>query len=159
MYDVFLSYSRKDAVVANQIYEALCNGGLYVFFDRQSIRAESFPACIAQGIKDSKVVLFLASQNSVSANYAPDELVFAKNHKPRNAIIIYHIDSYGFPDDIELLFASLNQRDIASDSIEVILDDIKHLLAEGEISRTPRVTKSTSVDTSLRGNFKVPPCF
>ena len=149
MYDVFLSYSRKDAVVANQIYEDLCNDGLVVFFDRQSIRAENFPARIAQGIKDSKVVLFLASQNSVSANYAPDELVFAKNNKPRNAIIIYRIDSYGFPDDIELLFAALNQRDLASDSIEVILDDIKHLLAEGEISRTPRVTKSTSVDTSL----------
>ena len=133
MYDVFLSYSRKDAVVANQIYEDLCNDGLVVFFDRQSIRAENFPARIAQGIKDSKVVLFLASQNSVSANYAPDELVFAKNNKPRNAIIIYRIDSYGFPDDIELLFAALNQRDIAYDSIEVILDDIKHILAEGEI--------------------------
>ncbi|MCH5174556.1 MAG: toll/interleukin-1 receptor domain-containing protein [Prevotellaceae bacterium] len=149
MYDVFLSYSRKDIIVANQIYKELCNDGLNVFFDRQSIGPENFPKRIAQGIKESKAVLFLASHNSTTATYAPDELVFAKNNKPRNAIIIYRIDSCIFPDDIELLFASLNQRDITSDSIEVILDDIKHILAEGEISSTPRVTKSTSIDSSL----------
>lgn len=149
-YDVFISYSRKDAEVANQIYEELCNNELDVFFDRQSIRAESFPSKIAQGIKESKVVLFLASKNSVTANYAPDELVYAKNNKPRNAIIVYRIDSCVFPDDIELLFSSLNHRDINADSFEVVLDDIKQILAEGSISRIPRVTKSTEIDTYFK---------
>ena len=147
MYDVFLSYSRKDADVANQIYEELCSNGLDVFFDRQSIRAENFPSRIAQGIKESKVVLFLASKNSVTANYAPDEIVYAKNNKPRNAIIVYRIDSCAFPDDIELLFSSLNHRDINADSFEVILDDIKQILAEGSISRIPHVTKNTEIDS------------
>ena len=149
MYDVFLSYSRKDEAVANQIYEKLCDNGLDVFFDRQSIRAESFPGKIAQGIKESKVILFLASENSVTANYAPDELVYAKNHKSRDSIIVYRIDSYTFPDDIELLLSSLNHRDVANDPFEVLLDDILHILAQGSISRIPRVTKRTTIDASF----------
>lgn len=147
MYDVFISYSRKDEIVANQIYEELCDNGLVVFFDRQSIRAESFPSRIAQGIKESKVVLFLASQNSVTANYAPDELVYAKNHKSRDSIIVYRLDSCPFPDEIELLLSSLNHRNMANDPFEVILDDILQILAQGSISRIPQVTKKTDRDS------------
>ena len=147
MYDVFLSYSRADGQIADHIYEELTDYGLNVFFDRFSIGSGSFPERIAQGIKESKVILFLASRNSVAANYAPDELVFAKNNKPRNSIIVYRIDSSVFPDDIELLLSSLNHRNIENDPIKVVLDDILQILAQGSISRTPRVTKSIDIDS------------
>ena len=130
MYDVFLSYSRADGQIADHIYEELTDYGLNVFFDRFSIGSGSFPERIAQGIKESKVILFLASRNSVAANYAPDELVFAKNNKPRNSIIVYRIDSSVFPDDIELLLSSLNHRNIENDPIKVVLDDILQILAQ-----------------------------
>ena len=84
--------------------------------------------------------------NSVTSNYAPDEIVFAKNNKSRNSIIIYKIDSFTFPKDIELLFSSLNQRDAASNSLNVLLDDVLQILAQGKISRIPRVSKNTNID-------------
>mgnify|MGYP000003473626 CR=1 FL=1 len=150
MFDVFISYSRADSYIADEIYKGLIGKGLNVFYDKESIRTESFPSKIAQGIKESKIVLFLASATSVASNYAPDELVYAKNNKPRNSIIVYKIDSCSFPDDIELLFASLNQRTASSDSIEVLFDDILELLAQGEISRVPRVSKSSSIDKQFQ---------
>lgn len=149
MYDVFLSYSRADLDIANHIYEKLSKRGLSVFFDKVSINSESFPKKIASGIKDSKIFLFLASRNSVASNYAPDELTYAKNNKPRNSIIVYRIDTCVFPDDIEFLISSLNHRDAMSDSVEVILDDILQLLAQGRISRIPQVTKSVKIDNSI----------
>lgn len=149
MYDVFLSYSRTDTIIADQIYMKLSEKGLDVFYDKQSIGAESFPKKIAQGIKESKVILFLASWNSVTAKYAPDELAYAKNHKSRNSIIVYRIDSCSLPDDIELLLSSLNYRDAAVDSIDVILDDVLQILSQGSISSIPHVTKSTNVDKSF----------
>ena len=149
MYDVFLSYSRADSEIANHIYRRLSKSGLSVFFDKVSIKSESFPPKIASGIKDSKIFLFLASHNSIASNYAPDELVYAKNNKPRNSIIIYRIDTCVFPDDIEFLISSLNYRDASIDSVEVILDDIMQLLAQGSISRIPKITKSVRIDSAI----------
>lgn len=153
MYDVFISYSRVDSSIAQYIFNGLTDKGLNVFFDIESIRSESFASKIATGIKESKIILFIASHNSVTSNYAPDELVFAKNNKPRNAIIVYRVDSSSFPDDIELLFSSLNQRTMESDSIEILIDDILYLLAQGEISRTPRVSKNTNIDQTFKNLF------
>lgn len=153
MYDVFISYSRIDSSIAQAIYNGLTDKGLNVFFDMESIRSESFPAKIAKGIKESKIILFIASRNSVTSNYAPDEFVFAKNNKSRNAIIVYRIDNCRFPDDIELLFSSLNQRYLESDSIEILFDDILHSLAQGEISSYPRVSKNTNIDTYFRNLY------
>ena len=59
MFDVFISYSRADSYIADEIYKGLIGKGLNVFYDKESIRTESFPSKIAQGIKESKIVLFL----------------------------------------------------------------------------------------------------
>lgn len=149
-FDVFISYSRADDRIADYIFRALSEIGLKVFYDKSSISSESFPKRLSEGILCSKVLLFLASANSVSANYAPDELVFAKNNKPRNSIIVYRIDSCRFPSDIELLLSSLNHRDSSSDSIHVIIDDIYQILAKGEISNFPKVSKSTDEDENFK---------
>lgn len=145
-YDIFISYSRADSEVASRIYEALTNAGFSVFFDRTSITSEEFPLAIANGILNAKIVLFLASQNSVTARYAAREIVFANEKKARNALIVYKIAPCNFPPDIELLLSSLNQRDSAYDSIAVLIDDCSQLLAEGEISNLPKVSKSQESD-------------
>ena len=49
--------------------------------------------------------------------------------------------------------SSINQRDAASDSLEVILDDILYLLSQENISNIPRVTKRTSVDAPFKELF------
>ena len=61
MYDVFISYSRIDSSIAQAIYNGLTDKGLNVFFDMESIRSESFPAKIAKGIKESKIILFISA--------------------------------------------------------------------------------------------------
>ena len=61
MYDVFISYSRKDTNVANRICKAFDDAGITYFIDRQGIGgAYEFPAVLAEAIMSSKIFLYLA---------------------------------------------------------------------------------------------------
>ena len=64
-YDVFISYSRKDTPIADQICAAFDRAGISYFIDRQGIGGGfEFPVVLAEAILESQVILFLASVNS-----------------------------------------------------------------------------------------------
>ncbi|ALH79123.1 toll/interleukin-1 receptor domain-containing protein [Sphingopyxis macrogoltabida] len=57
-YDIFISYSRADAVKASQIRDLLTARGHHVFFDAEGIDAGAeFPDVIDRAVKGAKVVL------------------------------------------------------------------------------------------------------
>ena len=64
-YDVFISYSRKDSEVTDQIYECLEDNNISAFIDREGISGgEEFSPVIAEHIKESILFLFIGSKNS-----------------------------------------------------------------------------------------------
>ena len=128
-YDVFISYSRKDKKIAKKVHNTLKDANLRVFIDDKDIPATDFPAVLADAILSSKLFLLLASENYYYANFSPDELAFAKTHKPRGCIYCYLIDDAIIPKDYDLLTAAINRRNINLVPIgQELVDDVKKLL-------------------------------
>ena len=97
-YDVFISYSRKDAAVADQIAKAFDAAGISYFMDRQEMEGGLESSKVhATAIKESTVFLFLASKNSYESKYTLNEVVYAFNKKENPQIIPYIIDGSTLP--------------------------------------------------------------
>lgn len=145
-YDVFISYSRKDTAVAEQICAAFDSAGISYFIDKQDIGGGfEFPVVIAKAIIESKVMLFLASNNSYDSKFTNAELTFAFNEKPKNSILPYIIDGSTMPPALRFVFSSINWRTIESHPVETTLvNDILVLLGRSRqaapVAPTPAKT-------------------
>ena len=74
-YDVFISYSRKDAERVREIVEHLSNFDLKIWFDRQSIlHGVRIRDTILAGIRASSVVIVFISQHSLVSRWVLNEL-------------------------------------------------------------------------------------
>lgn len=129
-YDVFISYSRKDTVIAEKICKALDEAAITYFIDRQGIAGGlEFPKVIANAILDSRLFLFLASNNSYMSKFTNSEITFAFNKKPKESIIPYIIDDSHLPVHLEFVFSSINFRTLKDHPItSTLIEDIKRLL-------------------------------
>ena len=145
-YDVFISYSRKDTAVAEQICAAFDSAGISYFIDKQDIGGGfEFPVVIAKAIIESQVMLFLASNNSYDSKFTNAELTFAFNEKPKNSILPYIIDGSTMPPALRFVFSSINWRTIESHPVETTLvNDILVLLGRSRqaapVAPTPAKT-------------------
>ena len=88
---------------------------------------------LANAILDSKIVLYLASENSYKSKFTNSELIFAFNEKPKNSILPYIIDGSNIPPLLRFVFSSINWRTKETHPIEtVLLKDILLLLGKSE---------------------------
>lgn len=128
--EVFISYSRKDTEIANQICEAFDNAGITYFIDRQGIGGGmEFPEVLAEAIMNCKIMLFVASRNSYASKFTNNEVTYAFNKKPKGTIIPYIIDDSTLPPSLEFIFSSINIRTIKEHPVNTILvKDICSLL-------------------------------
>lgn len=81
IYDVFISYSRKDlkqvVAIRDEIKEKL---GAESWIDIKGIESgEQFVNVIIQAIDGAKVVLFMISESSMRSEYTKKEIMYAKN--------------------------------------------------------------------------------
>ncbi len=95
--DVFISYSRKQDVLARHLKESLEEEGLDVWFDERSIPyGEDFIQEIEAGIDASVAVAFLASRDSVISRYCRLELNLAL--KKDRKVIVLMVEDDAFED-------------------------------------------------------------
>ena len=110
-YDVFISYSRKDTVIADKICAAFDRNNISYFIDRQGIAGGmELPERLAQAIVDSEIFLLLASENAYQSMFTRREIVFASNKKNGKNLLPYIIDNSSLLLDIEFVFSSINWR-------------------------------------------------
>lgn len=123
-YDVFISYSRLDTKIADRICEAFDAAGITYFIDRQGLSAGmEFPKVLAEAIENSKLFLFLASQNSYKSKFTDSEITYAFNIKEKGNIIPYIIDGSTLPKHLQFVFSSINWRvRHSNDDIEICKD-------------------------------------
>ena len=136
-YDVFISYSRKDTVIADRICAAFDEAGITYFIDRQGIvGGMEFPKILAPAIKESEVFLLLASENAYQSPFTTREILYAFNKKRGEKMLPYIIDGSVLPDDVEFVFSSTNWRTMHEHPIDpVLVDDVLHLLGRQRRTR------------------------
>jgi len=135
VYDVFISYSRRDSKIAEEICSALSSAGLTFFIDKEGIEAgQNFPQVLAEAVDSSTVFLFLASQNSFQSRFTRGEVTYAFNHKHSGTIIPYIIDgSESMPSDLELMLGNFNWRRKESCPVKTgLIEDIRKAIAHPE---------------------------
>ncbi len=112
-YDVFISYSRQDMVIANQLCQALDRAGISYWIDRNIHGSANFLAEITRYIRDCKVVVFVASSHSAASAWTQREILFSL--KRNKHIIPYRIGDFRFEDNDELDFVFTNMQWIESE--------------------------------------------
>jgi hypothetical protein len=144
-YDVFISYSWNDIDIAKEIYDAIDNAGLRCCFDKETFHGGAdFPKITASNICNSDIFLFLGSKSSFTSGWAPDEVAFAKSHKPRGKLLYYSIDNNTMPDWMDLAFAAINRRNIFEHSFKsVLVEDIRKMLGDSSGMAIDASTRST----------------
>jgi hypothetical protein len=154
LYDVFISYSRKDRVIAERIYTALRDAGVDAFMDVVNIHGgQDFLKAVSHNILTSKVFLSLVSNNYYSSNFALDELSFAKSHKRRESIYIYNIDGSELPFEYDFATAAINRKSIDVTPIEKVVDDIKLLLENKKIIQESLSANSIDIKINTASFF------
>ena len=106
-YDVFISYARKDSVIADEICQAFDRVGVTYFIDRKGMGGTAnYVTKIAEEIDNSKAMLLLASANSYKSKYVSIELHYAFNHDV--VVLPYALDETPVPKDFEILLIHAN---------------------------------------------------
>ena len=149
-YDIFISYSRKDTAIADQICAALDSVGITYFIDRQGIGGGfEFPAVLAENIVNSRIFLLLASKNSYESKFTRSEIIFAFNKKPKNAILPYIIDNSTLPMDLEFVFAGINWRNMTDHPIDpTLVDDLLKMLGREREKKVVEDAEVTNIQQS-----------
>lgn len=162
-YDVFISYSRVDQQIADEICKSFDETGITYWIDRGGITSgEAFHAAIVRAISDSKVTLFISSVNSNMSEYTIKEIVIA--FKRKKHIIPFCIDEEPFADKLEFYLCDLDQlacymgKEFA---IQKLVGDLCKLLgkfAQNEKSPAPAIkTLQNSVANTPQCFLKIRP--
>ena len=115
-YDIFISYSRKDSVIADEICKAFDRVGITYFIDRKGMGGTAnYVTKIAEEIDNSKAMLLLASANSYKSKYVSIELHYAFNHDV--VVLPYALDETPVPKDFEILLIHANWHYFSEDPI------------------------------------------
>ena len=139
-YDVFISYSRKDSAIADEICKAFDQVGITYFIDREEIKIEKdYIEKIANGIDNSKIVLFLASTTSYTSKYVNIELQYAFDKEV--LILPYQIDNAAITKKYQMLLSSvnwynINEHPINPTLIETIAEHVGKEIDFDEINKS-----------------------
>ncbi len=117
MYDVFISYSRKDYVddnkkiipgnVVSKVKDLLTANGISFWFDEEGVYSgDEFAPVIARNIKEARIFLFISSKNSNKSDWTSSEIAVAHAYKKK--IIPFRCDDSVYNDSVILYIAKLD---------------------------------------------------
>lgn len=129
-YDIFISYSRKDSAVVDKICSALDKYKLSYFRDTEGIAVgHNFPEILADAICQSRIMLYVASENSYKSRFTAKEIAFA--YAKEMMVIPYVIDNSSMPPRISFMFSDVNIKYMKDTPIDPdFIDDLCDLLGK-----------------------------
>lgn len=136
IYDVFISYSRKDKKMVDMFVDRLTTEGFTVWIDKDGIESgDAFKHVIVNAIEQSKVVVFFSSEASNSSTWTSKEIgVAIYENKP---IIPVRLDNAKYNSEIKFDLINLDYIDVrgGSSSEEVygrLIRTLRHRCGKSE---------------------------
>ncbi len=123
LYDVFISYSRKDIDEAERLCQELDAAGVKYWIDRNIHGSANFLSEITKNIRQCKVVIFIASNNSANSEWTQKEILYAL--KRQKKIIPFRIGEFSFDtnDELDFVFSNVqwleNREHVVRDACEL----------------------------------------
>lgn len=129
-YDVFISYSRKDQIIVDEICKLFDDNSISYWLDTNKIHFGSeFMADIVDAIEESTITLFISSSSSNKSIYTAKEVALAFN--AGKYIIPYKIDNSSFNKNLRFVMTNLNCIEAVpytTQKAKKLVSDIKSLL-------------------------------
>lgn len=103
-YDVFLSFTSSDAVIARQVWKTLSDSGLRVFWSDENLKknvGESFFTAIEAALTQSKYFVLLCTKDSMNSNWVREEYeiffsqIYIPSNRKRKLLILESTDCSG----------------------------------------------------------------
>lgn len=118
--DIFISYSRHDTNVVNEIVAMLEQEGYSVWIDRDGIESgEDFKRVILKAIKESEVILFFSSEHSNVSDWTAKEIGVAVKY--RKHTIPIKLDDSNFNEAVEFDLIYLDYIDYSKPTIRPVM--------------------------------------
>lgn len=122
MNDIFISYSRYDSDVVNELVSLLEQEGYSVWIDRVGIdNGDDFKRVILKAIKGSSIVLFFSSEHSNVSDWITKEIGIAVKYKKH--IIPIKIDDSNFNEAVEFDLINLEYVDYSEKSTRLAMSE------------------------------------
>lgn len=102
-FDVFLSYSAKDTSIVREIAKGLRDGGLKVWHSERIDPATALASEISYGLEQSRVLLLVASKNSLGKAWTRLEkqtLIFRDPLNQERRFVPLRLDDTPFPENL-----------------------------------------------------------
>lgn len=143
IYDVFISYSRKDYVdehnnvipgnEVSKIKDALTKAGISYWFDEEGIYSgDDFASEITNAIRNSQIFLFISSVNSNQSKWTSNEISTALEFNKK--IIPLRLDKSPYNDSVMMKIISFDYIECKDEkkAISKLLRAIRHHIPEKE---------------------------
>jgi hypothetical protein len=121
-YDLFISYSRKDMAIVDELCKACDAAGVRYYVNREGRDDDaSFPEEWIATIRQCGKMLFVASANAYRSKLAIMEIYHGFSNLQASNIFLYRVDSHDVPENIGNLFGAENCRDLVTTPISAAL--------------------------------------
>lgn len=152
MYDVFISYSRKNMDLADMVESSFKSRGLRCFLDRETIEiGEDFATKIAKSIYQSEVVLLLWTPESNQSDNVAKEIALADAYS--KTIIPFQVGNFIPHYRLAYMLALLNRADkqqgFSENELEKLTDWVIRSILN---SRERRELSETAVQAEDKGS-------
>jgi hypothetical protein len=142
MAQIFISYSIKDAEVADRIHQKLVKEGLDVWVDREDLQGgDLWRRQIVEAIASCSAFVIILSPDSVRSNNTRKELDIAEGKNRR--IIPVMISKINIPSEMEYQLAGVQVIDLSS-NLEAGLDRLIESLGVNKIASAVGSSSATA---------------
>lgn len=138
--DVYICFDKRDERLVKLICDQLNYQGIGFHTSLELSRDKALSAQ-AKAIRNSRVVLFIATDYSYRSPFAAKELVYAFNHVPLERIVVYVADNSKLPESIEFTTHAKNIVKFSYSAVpEELISLICNLLGRGMKEYTASVS-------------------
>lgn len=143
-YDVFISYSRRDAEIIDRIESELNRYGISCFVDRSGINpGEDYAEVIAKALFESDLMLFVWSENSNQSRETANEVALAIDFE--KTVIPFKIGKFQADYKLAYRLVRFNRIDAVTYNEQKIVElgeKIAHQLNRSLVVETPKAASA-----------------